>query len=71
VKDEILAYLQERAGIEFDGDMVRAFVQMVGEWEPAAAFEGNEEEQTGAADDVSDVVDEDGEPEAESVSDNS
>ena len=71
VKDEILAYLQERAGIEFDGDMVRAFVQMMGEWEPAAAFEGDEEEHTGAADDISDVVDEAGEPEAESVSDDS
>ena len=43
-KEEVLAYLRERGGVEFDGDMVNAFLQMMTEWEPAAAFEGAEPE---------------------------
>ena len=44
-KEEVLAYLQDRSGIEFDGEMVRAFCQMMGEWEPAAAFESEAPEE--------------------------
>jgi putative nucleotidyltransferase with HDIG domain len=39
-KDEVLGYMQHRSGVEFDGEMVTAFVQMMNEWEPATAFEG-------------------------------
>jgi HD-GYP domain-containing protein (c-di-GMP phosphodiesterase class II) len=49
-KDEVLAYLQSRAGIEFDPEMVRAFNQMMGEWEPAPAYEDEEPDETASAD---------------------
>jgi putative nucleotidyltransferase with HDIG domain len=54
LKDEVLAYLQDRGGVEFDGDMVGAFVAMMGEWEPAVAFEGDEpnEPEAEGSDDV-------------------
>jgi len=35
--DEILGYLEHRAGAEFDPEMVGAFVQMIRQWEPAEA----------------------------------
>jgi putative nucleotidyltransferase with HDIG domain len=34
---QALSYLQERAGFEFDGDLVTAFVQMMHQWEPQLA----------------------------------
>ncbi len=40
---KVLAYMEERAGTEFDADIVRAFVKMMGEWEPKlATIEGGE-----------------------------
>ena len=34
---KVLAYLEERAGTEFDPDATRAFVKMMSEWEPQVA----------------------------------
>jgi putative nucleotidyltransferase with HDIG domain len=40
---KVLAYLEERAGTEFDPDATRAFVKMMSEWEPKlASMEGEE-----------------------------
>ncbi len=33
--DKILAYIEERAGVEFDGTIAHAFTRMIREWEPA------------------------------------
>lgn len=33
--EKILAYIEERAGVEFDGEMAHAFTRMIREWEPA------------------------------------
>jgi HD-GYP domain-containing protein (c-di-GMP phosphodiesterase class II) len=33
----VLAYMEDRAGTEFDGELVRAFVKMMSEWEPKLA----------------------------------
>ncbi len=39
---KVLGYLEERAGTEFDPEMVRAFVKMMAEWEPKmATMEGD------------------------------
>jgi putative nucleotidyltransferase with HDIG domain len=35
--DKILAYLEERSGLEFDGTLAHAFTQMVRAWEPRIA----------------------------------
>ena len=35
--DKVLAYVEERAGIEFDGEMAHAFTRMMREWEPRVA----------------------------------
>ncbi len=35
--DKILAYLEERSGVEFDGQLAHAFTQMVRAWEPRIA----------------------------------
>lgn len=35
--EKVLAYLEERAGTEFDPDLARAFVKMMAEWEPKVA----------------------------------
>ncbi len=35
--DRVLAYIEERAGTEFDPDVARAFVRMMQEWEPGIA----------------------------------
>ncbi|GIW51015.1 MAG: HD family phosphohydrolase [Gemmatimonadales bacterium] len=35
--DRVLAYIEERAGTEFDPEVARAFVQMMREWEPRVA----------------------------------
>lgn len=32
--DKILAYIEERSGVEFDGEMAHAFTRMIREWEP-------------------------------------
>jgi len=34
---KVLAYMEDRAGTEFDGELVRAFVKMMSEWEPKLA----------------------------------
>lgn len=34
---KVLAYLEERAGTEFDPDIARSFAKMMSEWEPKAA----------------------------------
>ena len=34
---KVLSYMEERAGTEFDADVVRAFVKMMREWEPQVA----------------------------------
>ena len=40
---KVLGYLEERSGTEFDPDATRAFVKMMGEWEPKlATMEGEE-----------------------------
>jgi putative nucleotidyltransferase with HDIG domain len=47
---KVLAYLEERAGTEFDPDATRAFVKMMSEWEPKiASMEGEEPVAVGAA----------------------
>ena len=41
--DKVLAYLEERSGTEFDGEMAHAFTQMMQTWEPQLArLEENE-----------------------------
>ncbi len=35
--DKILAYLEERSGLEFDGQLAHAFTQMIRAWEPTVA----------------------------------
>jgi putative nucleotidyltransferase with HDIG domain len=35
--DKILAYVEERSGTEFDGEIAHAFTRMIREWEPAVA----------------------------------
>ncbi len=46
---KVLAYVEERAGTEFDPDAARAFVKMMAEWEPRLASHGEGE---GDVDDV-------------------
>jgi putative nucleotidyltransferase with HDIG domain len=35
--EKVLAYLEERSGVEFDGEVAHAFTHMMREWEPAVA----------------------------------
>jgi putative nucleotidyltransferase with HDIG domain len=35
---KVLAYLEERSGTEFEPDVARSFVRMMGEWEPRTAM---------------------------------
>ncbi len=35
--DKVLAYLEERSGVEFDGEIAHAFTRMMHEWEPQLA----------------------------------
>ena len=35
--DKILAYIEERSGAEFDGEVAHGFTRMIREWEPAVA----------------------------------
>jgi putative nucleotidyltransferase with HDIG domain len=35
--DKILAYVEERSGVEFDGQIAHAFTRMIREWEPGVA----------------------------------
>lgn len=35
--EKILAYIEERSGVEFDGEIAHAFTRMVREWEPGFA----------------------------------
>jgi len=35
--DKILAYVEERSGVEFDGQIAHAFTRMIREWEPGLA----------------------------------
>jgi HD-GYP domain-containing protein (c-di-GMP phosphodiesterase class II) len=32
--DKVLAYMEERSGLEFEGEIAHAFTQMMREWEP-------------------------------------
>ena len=32
--EKILAYIEERSGVEFDGEIAHAFTRMIREWEP-------------------------------------
>jgi putative nucleotidyltransferase with HDIG domain len=41
---KILAYIEERSGLEFDGEIAHAFTQMIREWEPALAELQTEQE---------------------------
>jgi hypothetical protein len=41
--DKVLAYVEERSGTEFDGEMAHAFTQMIREWEPRVAAVTEEE----------------------------
>ncbi len=40
--DKVLAYLHERAGLEFDPELVSAFVRMMRQWEPQVAVLADE-----------------------------
>jgi len=40
--ERVLAYLNERAGLEFDTDLVAAFVRMMRQWEPQVAVLSDE-----------------------------
>jgi putative nucleotidyltransferase with HDIG domain len=46
---KVLAYLEERAGTEFDPDLARAFVKMMSEWEPKMASQETPAEVAAAA----------------------
>ncbi|MDH5198002.1 MAG: HD domain-containing protein [Gemmatimonadota bacterium] len=35
--DKILAYIEERSGVEFDGEIAHGFTRMIREWEPGLA----------------------------------
>ena len=41
--EKVLAYMEERSGIEFDGQIAHAFTSMMREWEPKVASLGREE----------------------------
>lgn len=41
--EKVLAYVEERSGIEFDGEVAHAFTQMMREWEPRVAAVTEEE----------------------------
>ena len=40
--EKVLGYLEERAGLEFDRELVAAFVRMMRQWEPYVAVIGDE-----------------------------
>jgi len=40
--EKVLAYLGERAGLEFDADLVAAFIRMMRQWEPQVAVLADE-----------------------------
>jgi putative nucleotidyltransferase with HDIG domain len=42
--DKILAYVEERSGVEFDGQIAHAFTRMIREWEPGLAEVTSESE---------------------------
>lgn len=42
--DKILAYVEERSGVEFDGQIAHAFTRMIREWEPGLAEVSSESE---------------------------
>lgn len=42
--EKILAYVEERSGVEFDGEIAHAFTRMIREWEPAVAELRTEQE---------------------------
>jgi putative nucleotidyltransferase with HDIG domain len=48
-QDKTLAYLEERAGTEFDPELVRAFVRMMRQWEPQLAVMTDERAAVPAA----------------------
>ena len=35
--DKVLAYMEERSGVEFEGEVAHAFAAMMREWEPRVA----------------------------------
>jgi putative two-component system response regulator len=41
--DKVLAYVEERSGTEFDGQVAHAFTKMMREWEPRVATVTEEE----------------------------
>jgi putative nucleotidyltransferase with HDIG domain len=47
--DQVLAYLEERSGVEFDGSMAPAFIRMMREWEPRVTRVAEDERIVAAA----------------------
>jgi putative nucleotidyltransferase with HDIG domain len=47
--EQVLAYLEERSGLEFDGQLAHAFTRMMREWEPRIASVAEEEPISAAA----------------------
>jgi putative two-component system response regulator len=47
--DKILPYLEGRAGMEFDAEMVRSFIAMMRQWEPQVAVVPGEQAPVPAA----------------------
>jgi putative two-component system response regulator len=46
--DKVLAYMEERSGIEFDGQLAHAFTQMMRGWEPRVTDLERENEEVPA-----------------------
>ncbi len=46
---KVLGYLEERSGTEFDPDATRAFIKMMGEWEPKVASIASDDAPVAAA----------------------
>jgi HD-GYP domain-containing protein (c-di-GMP phosphodiesterase class II) len=42
--EKVLAYLEERSGVEFEGEIAHAFTKMMLEWEPQLATVAEHEE---------------------------
>ncbi|MFQ5703918.1 MAG: HD-GYP domain-containing protein [Gemmatimonadales bacterium] len=55
--EKVLAYLEERSGVEFDGQAAHAFAQMMRQWEPQVAFLEEDDPVPNTGVGVSDVDD--------------
>ena len=42
--EKVLAYIEERSGVEFDGQVAHAFTRMMQEWEPNVSQLAEDEE---------------------------